>query len=384
MSISQNQNIAYSLNQPLSNVFPSPIVSRRSPATSDKAQIGTVWVNKLIDDAWVLTSIVNNSATWISIGGGSGTFSSLTVTGNVDLTTNGAGWYLATDTGTGTMEILVPNLITIYSQLGAVSLSGNTDVDIAAATGNIIMNSFGALQVTADGGVSITTSNDAVTVVTGTGAVSISADATANTLNFGTGAGAKLVTVGSVTGASSLALKTGSGNFTLDGVAGSTYTVGASTTTGTIAIGGTAQTGAITIGGGTGAQIVNLATGGTGAKTVNIASGASANVTTIGTTTAASTLTLNTPTGTPVAAANGLTATVGNITTTNGNVVLSTAATYVQLPGPIKIMSGAGAPANGLAAEAGDMYIRTDPAGATSRIYIATAANAWTNVTCAA
>jgi hypothetical protein len=87
--------------------------------------------------------------------------------------------------------------------------------------------------------------------------------------------------------------------------------------------------------------------------------------------------------GTTVTAGTGITATLGNITATNGNVVLSTAATFLQLPGPIKVMSGAGAPGNGLAAEAGDLYVRTDPAGATSRIYVATGAGAWTNITCA-
>lgn len=67
-----------------------------------------------------------------------------------------------------------------------------------------------------------------------------------------------------------------------------------------------------------------------------------------------------------------------------GNVTLDTAAAQFILPGPVSIMSGAGAPAVGLAVNAGDMYIRTNPAGAASRIYIATAANTWTNVTCAA
>jgi hypothetical protein len=214
----------------------------------------------------------------------------------------------------------------------------------------------------------------------GTGAVSISGDAVGTTIGLGAGAGAKLITIGSVTGASSLSQYVGSGNYILDGVAGSTYTIGASTTTGTITIGGTAQTGAITIGGGTGAQTVNLATGGTGAKTVHIADGAAANVVTVGSTTAASTLTLNTPTGTQVVAANGLVATVGNITATNGNVVLSTAATFVQLPGPIKIMSGAGAPAGGLAAEAGDLYINTTGSTTATRLYIATGAGAWTYI----
>ncbi len=308
MSVSQNTNIAYSLNQPLSEIFPRPIVSLRSPLSTDKAQIGTVWVNKTLNDAWVLTSIVNNSASWLGIGGGSGSFTDLTVTGNADIGTSAGA------------------IVNIGNDLGA------TAVTINSGSAPIAITSF-------------------------SGDITVSGD------NVEIGA---------------------TGDMDFYGIATSNFTLGAPTTTGTITIGGTAQTGAITIGGGTGAQTLNLGTGGTGIKTVNIATGAVANVTTIGTTTASSTLTLRTPTGTPVTASNGLTATVGNITATNGNVVLSTAATYVQLPGPVKIMSGAGAPSNGLAVNVGDMYINTTAATSATRLYIATAASTWTNVTCAA
>lgn len=285
MSVSQNINIAYSLNQPLSAIFPSPIVSLRSPLSTDKAQIGTVWVNKTLNDAWVLTSIVSNSATWLGIGGGAGEFSDLTITGDADIGT-AAG-----------------SAIVIGNDQGATSVtlnSGTGDINLATNTG-------GDINISADD----------VLFVGGT-LVNISSTPT---ISFATD---------------------------------------------------------------TGAATVNVATGGTGVKTVNIATGAAANVTTIGTTTAASTLTLKTPTGAPVTSANGLTATVGNLTATNGNVVLSTAATYVQLPGPVKIMTGAGVPSNGLAVNVGDMYINTTAATLTTRIYIATGAGAWTNIVCAA
>ena len=88
--------------------------------------------------------------------------------------------------------------------------------------------------------------------------------------------------------------------------------------------------------------------------------------------------------GTTVTAGTGVTATTGNITATNGNVVLSTATNKIVLPGPVNIMSGAGAPAAGLAVNVGDMYVNTTAASATTRIYVATAASTWTNVTCAA
>lgn len=87
---------------------------------------------------------------------------------------------------------------------------------------------------------------------------------------------------------------------------------------------------------------------------------------------------------TTITAGTNITSTAGNITATNGNVVMSTATNHIVLPGPVKIMSGAGVPANGLAAAAGDMYINTTSVLLTTRLYIATGAGAWTNVTCAA
>ncbi len=115
---------------------------------------------------------------------------------------------------------------------------------------------------------------------TGTNNISLSGDATGTTLNIGTGAGAKLVSLGSANGASSLVERVGAGNYSLDGVAGSTYSIGASTTTGTISVGGTAQTGAITVGSSSGTQILNLGTG-AGAATVNIANGTAGNIVSI-------------------------------------------------------------------------------------------------------
>lgn len=153
---------------------------------------------------------------------------------------------------------------------------------------------------------------------------------------------------------------------------------------------GTGGTGAVNIGNATG----NTAVTGALAATGNISSSAGS-LSAFTTITAGTNITATTgnivATAGNIAASNGtvtgdvgLIATTGNITASDGNVVLSTAGTYISMPGPVFIYSGAGAPSNGLALHAGDMYIRTDPAGATSRLYIATAASTWTNVTCAA
>lgn len=110
--------------------------------------------------------------------------------------------------------------------------------------------------------------------------------------------------IGNTTGSSAMVLRVGTGNYSLDGVGASTYSVGASTTTGTVTIGGTAQSGTMTLGSssatnivnvgtGSGATTVNVATGATNAKVVHIADGAVANVVTVGSTSGAASLTLN-------------------------------------------------------------------------------------------
>lgn len=235
MSVQQINLVDYGLTNALQNVFPAPIVSLRAPTTADKAQIGTVWVYKTTNTAYILTSIVNNSATWSSVSGGAGDFASLTVTP------------------------------------GPINLTGTTVINIAG---------------------------------------------------------------------------------------------GASTTIGT---------------GGTGAVLIGNATGNTGI-TGSLLTSAGITATTGNITATAGALVA----GTTVTAGTGLTVTAGNATITNGNIVLSTAATYITLPGPVKIMSGGGAPAGGLASEVGDFYINTNAASATTRLYVATAPGIWTNLTCAA
>lgn len=87
--------------------------------------------------------------------------------------------------------------------------------------------------------------------------------------------GGNNINVGNLIGSTGINLRVGTGNFSLDGVAGATYSFGASTTTGIITIGGTAQTGNITLGSSTAAQSILIGNGvNTGAQTVGIANGA--------------------------------------------------------------------------------------------------------------
>lgn len=97
MSVNITRRTAYGLSDPILNVPDGAIPAKRNPTANDKAQIGTVWVNTITNAAFILTSIVDNSANWESItsGGSSLTFDadtgSATPSSNIITFTGGAG-----------------------------------------------------------------------------------------------------------------------------------------------------------------------------------------------------------------------------------------------------------------------------------------------------
>lgn len=368
--------VGYGLSQALLNVPVLPVVALVAPPTSIQGYpLGQIWINKATSAAYILTSTAANVATWVNIAVASGaSFTTVTSTGQFTLDTTTAA----------------------ANTLG--NTNGATSVTISVGTGGFTVDGVPSSAYAV--GASTTTGTLVLGGTAQTGAITLGSSSGTNIVNVGTGAGATTVNIASgVTNAKSIFIGTGAAmanNIALGGTGanviiigdvqtGGAISLGAAMTTGTLNLGSIAAgTGAIVIGGGTGNQTISIAAAGTGTKTIAIGANGSQNNVGIGSTTAGSTIALRTPAGTPVTSAAGYTATAGNITATNGDVVLSTATNKIQLPGPIFIMSGAGVPANGLAIQAGDTYFRTDPAGATSRIYIATGAGAWTNVTCAA
>lgn len=86
----QRQSVSYGLSQPLVGTPPEPIVSTRAPSTTDKAEIGTTWINKSTNASWVLASIVANSATWtpttVNAGATITTGDLTVVVGDIDVT----------------------------------------------------------------------------------------------------------------------------------------------------------------------------------------------------------------------------------------------------------------------------------------------------------
>ena len=65
MSVNQPGDVAYGFSQALIGVPSKPILAQRSPTTNDKAQIGTTWINQANNLVFIITSIVDNVATWV-------------------------------------------------------------------------------------------------------------------------------------------------------------------------------------------------------------------------------------------------------------------------------------------------------------------------------
>jgi hypothetical protein len=161
--------------------------------------------------------------------------------------------------------------------VGAITLTPQTTgtiiIGAAAGIGSITLGSSTGAGQTVNIGSGNTTGTDVINIGTGTAATSKTinvATQAASTINVATGAFASTLTIGNTTGATALNQLVGTGNYSLDGVAASNYTIGASTTTGNITIGGTAQSGTITLGSSTAVNTMNIGTG-TGNTTVNIA-----------------------------------------------------------------------------------------------------------------
>ncbi len=205
-------------------------------------------------------------------------------TNGVAINTTGAGDVIIDSDDTLLLDS--DGVLELNSSAGAINI-GNDDIDQA-------------INIGSDG-------DRAILVGSQNAAASLTLDSGTGAILVGTTI-AKSITIGNKTGATALVFNCGTGDYALDGVTNSTYTIGASTTTGTVDIGGTAQTGTMTlgdssgtnivqIGSGEGATTVNMAGGATNAKTVNIATGAVANVVTIGSVSGAAQLDLLCGTG---------------------------------------------------------------------------------------
>lgn len=90
MAFNSSNNL-YGFPQPLTRVFPAPILAQRAPTTSDIAYpLGQVWVDEVGNDAYMLVDVTAASATWSAI--------SITP-GNVDTLTGNSGGAITPSAG---------------------------------------------------------------------------------------------------------------------------------------------------------------------------------------------------------------------------------------------------------------------------------------------
>jgi hypothetical protein len=203
MFMSQYFNqVSYGLTQALITEAPAPILAQRAPTVNDKKwALGQLWIYSSTNAAYVLTSIVSNSATWLQIesSGGAGSFSTLTVTGlstlgattivgTANINTTGTA---ATNIGNATGNVAVTGTLTstvgltagtsVVAGTGITATTGN----ISATAGNIQALAGGiigeAVAITGDlGGTTseVTLTNVSVPVSGGTGAFTITSATT--------------------------------------------------------------------------------------------------------------------------------------------------------------------------------------------------------------
>src|ERR1700691_5775208 len=70
MSVFQPGQVAYGFSQALIGVPIQTIIAQRVPNSNDKAPLGTFWIDTLTNQVFVITSIVDNVATWATVATG--------------------------------------------------------------------------------------------------------------------------------------------------------------------------------------------------------------------------------------------------------------------------------------------------------------------------
>lgn len=132
----------YGLSQAIQNLAPFPIKANRAPNAADKGYvIGQLWIYSATNTPYILTSIVNNAAVWelLFVSGGTGIFSSLTVTGNSNLT--------------GTTNINISGAANTV--IGGVLNTGTVGIGGINSSGVTILAPILDLDTTADGTINI-------------------------------------------------------------------------------------------------------------------------------------------------------------------------------------------------------------------------------------
>ena len=232
-------NNIYGFPQPLTQVFPSPVIAQRSPLTTDfKYPIGQEWVDAVGKDVYILVDITSNSATWDVMAQDPGTLQTLTadsggtivpVSNNIDLlgtateiTTTGSGSTItfsvpATFVAPGSIESTTTfsvgtdlDVTGNSSLTGTLGVTGLTTLAALTQVGTASINGSGAgttaIGSSAGGNITITGSPTSTTAIVGNGGtINIGIDAASNDVVVGS----SLASVAIQAGTNSLSVLSG-------------------------------------------------------------------------------------------------------------------------------------------------------------------------------
>ena len=285
MTFSSTNNLS-GYPQPFTRIFPAPIQSARVPTTADyQYPIGQAWIDTVGGNGYVLVNVASSLGTWNTM--------AISPAGAINTATGNSG---------GAITPTASNINIVGAGALAFAGSGST------LTGSITPGTALVATLAGNSGGAKSPTAGAMSIV-GTGEVTVAGSGSTLTISV-TPAG---TTVSTLTGNSGGAISPSSGNINLLGAGALAFAGTGSTVTGTITP-GTALISTVTGGGGGALSPTsgNLNILGTASQITSTGSG--------------STLTLSLPSAITapgsVTATTTLTATLGAITATNGNLVL--------------------------------------------------------------
>lgn len=218
----QSTNNLYGFPQPLTRVFPAPIIAQRAPTTSDISYpIGQLWVDEAGDDYYGLVDVTAGVATWNVLASQPGNIDTLTGDSGGAITPSGGNINLLgtanqiTTTGSGhSITWSLPSAITAPGSLTTTTTLASGTTLTAGSSLSVTTSAVIGTTLTATGGLTtlaaltqvgttlINASGSAVTTIGtgGTGAVNIG-NATGNTAVTGslTASTGLVATTGGVT-----------------------------------------------------------------------------------------------------------------------------------------------------------------------------------------
>lgn len=305
--MAKNSRDAYALGLggPIAALYPTPIIATRVPATTDTGyEIGTTWINTSTNQAWILTSVSAGSATWAISSPGSS---------DVDTLTGDAGG--AISPAGGNITLAGGTNITTTGAVNTITFNLDAAITLATSVTSPSYLSAAAMAVTSTGAMTITSG----------AAIDMNVAAGSNiTFQMGDAAGANVIDFEDSASATVAALNS-NGQFSavnLDGIIGAVTPAaitGTTITANTQVLSPIYTTGAgvdLSVNAIAGQDIVLIMGDAAGANKVSFQSSAPAEVFSIDSTGALSTLAALTVTG---------------LITANGSMSVSTAGTALNL-----------------------------------------------------